>query len=107
VLAIAFLAFAPLPEPPGFDWDKTNHFAAFFTLAALAGMGWPGRATMSWRLGLVLGYGAVIELVQAALPYRDGSLVDFAADALGMALYVALAGLVTRLRWRLGDGALP
>lgn len=107
VLAIAFLAFAPLPEQPGFDWDKTNHLVAFFTLAALAGMGWPGRAAMSWRLGLVLGYGAVIELVQAVLPYRNGSVLDFAADALGVVLYVTLAGLATRLRWRLGGGALP
>lgn len=91
VLAIAYLAFAPLPEPAGFDWDKTNHLVAFFTLAAVADIGWPGRAAMPWRLGLVLGYGVFIELVQAQLVYRHGSVLDFVGDALGVVLYLVLS----------------
>jgi len=90
VLAIAFLAFAPFPESPGFDWDKANHLVAFVTLMALAELGWPGRRAMPWRLALVLGYGVFIELVQAQLPYRQGSLLDLVADGLGVALYLGL-----------------
>ncbi len=90
VLAIAYLAFAPLPEPVGFDWDKANHLVAFLTLAVLADLGWPGRAAMPWRIGVVLGYGVVIELVQAQLAYRSGSALDLVADAAGVALYLAV-----------------
>jgi VanZ family protein len=90
VLAIAYLAFAPMPEPPGFSWDKTNHLLAFVTLAALADFGWPGARALPWRLGLVLGYGLFIELVQGMLEYRHGSALDFAADALGVALWLGL-----------------
>jgi VanZ family protein len=90
VLAVAFLAFAPFPESPGFDWDKANHLVAFVTLMALAELGWPDRRAMPWRLGLVLGYGVLIELVQAQLPYRQGSVLDLVADALGVALYLVL-----------------
>lgn len=97
VLAIAFLAFAPLPESPGFDWDKANHLAAFVTLVALAELGWPGRRAMPWRLALVLGYGVFIELVQAQLPYRQGSVLDLVADGLGVALYLVLKRAALRL----------
>ena len=93
VLAITWLALTPQPHPqlPGFDWDKLNHVAAFLVLAALADLGWPGRAAMPWRLGLLLGYGVAIELVQALLPYRQGSVLDFAADAVGVLLWLLLA----------------
>jgi VanZ family protein len=102
VLIISYLAFAPLPEPPGFDWDKTNHLVAFATLAALADLGWPGRAAMPWRIGLLLGYGLLIELVQGQLEYRSASVLDFAADALGIGLYFSFkhAGLALQARWR-------
>jgi VanZ family protein len=90
VLAIAYLAFTPMPEPPGFSWDKTNHLLAFFTLAALADLGWSGVRALPWRLGLLLGYGLFIELVQGTLDYRHGSALDFAADALGVALWLGL-----------------
>jgi len=98
LLAIAFLAFAPFPEAPGLDWDKANHLLAFVTLAALAELGWPGRGAMPWRLGLVLGYGVLIELVQAQLPYRQASVLDLVADGLGVALYLGLK----RAAWMFG-----
>jgi VanZ family protein len=90
VLAITWLALTPQPDPPGLGWDKLNHVAAFLVLAALAQLGWPGRGARWWWLGLLLGYGLVIELVQGLLDYRQGSVLDFAADALGVALWHGL-----------------
>jgi VanZ family protein len=88
VLAIAWLAVTPNPDAPGLGWDKLDHIAAFFVLAALADLGWPGRERLPWRIALLLGYGCLIELVQALLAYRQGSLLDLSADALGIALWL-------------------
>jgi VanZ family protein len=100
VLAITWLALTPQPDPPGLGWDKLDHVAAFLVLAALAQLGWPGRAALPWRVGLLLGYGLGIELVQGLLPYRHGSALDFSADAIGIALWLVLARAVAR--WRPG-----
>lgn len=96
VLAITWLAVTPQPDPPGLGWDKLNHVAAFLVLAALAEAGWPGRVALPWRLAFLLGYGLLIELVQALLDYRQGSVLDFVADVAGIALWLALG-------WALGQ----
>ena len=103
VLAIAWLAFTPQPDVPGLGWDKLNHAAAFLVLAALAELGWPGRAALPWRLVLLLGYGLGIELVQSLLVYREASALDFMADALGIAAYLALRR-AAMLVYRRGPG---
>lgn len=53
MLTITWLALTPQPDAPGLGWDKLNHLAAFFVLAALAEAGWPERAALPWRLALV------------------------------------------------------
>ncbi|MDX3883248.1 MAG: teicoplanin resistance protein VanZ [Sphingomonas sp.] len=60
--------------------DKIEHMIAFFTLALLAGLGWPRRAL--WRTGLGLaGVGAAIEITQAIpMLHRDANAMDFLAD---------------------------
>ncbi|MBK1630027.1 hypothetical protein CKO31_04590 [Thiohalocapsa halophila] len=98
MLAITWLALTPQPDPPGLGWGKLNHVAAFLVLAALAEAGWPGRASLPWRLGLLLGYGLGIELVQGLLVYRQASALDFAADALGVGLWHGLRLAVTQAR---------
>jgi len=90
MLTITWLALTPQPDPPGLGWDKLNHVAAFLVLAAMAEAGWPRRASLPWRLGLLLGYGLGIELMQGLLAYRQASALDFAADALGVALWHGL-----------------
>ena len=97
LLAITWLALTPQPDPPGLGWDKLNHAAAFLVLAALADLGWPVRAQLPWRLGLLLGYGVLIELVQAVLAYRQGSALDLAADAVGVALWLGGRRIVLAL----------
>jgi len=100
VLAVAWLAFAPLQAPVGFSYDKSNHLLAFFVMATLADGGWPGRRHAPARIALLLGYGLLIELIQRELPYREFSLFDLAADALGILLYQVGKAGVTRLRER-------
>jgi VanZ family protein len=97
VLAITYLAFAPLEHEPGTPSDKLNHFLAFWVLAWLSDRSYPGRRLERYRWTLLLGYGLMIELVQGLLPYRDLSLLDFAADAAGILCY----GAVQRIRFLL------
>lgn len=96
VLAVAWLAFAPLEESPGFSWDKSNHLLAFFIMAGLADGAYPGRAGAWRRWGLLLLYGLIIELVQRHLPLRYFSWLDLFADGVGILLYIASRALLSR-----------
>jgi VanZ family protein len=87
VLAISYLAFAPLDQPPLTPSDKLNHVLAFGVLAWLTDMAYPGRRLAPRRWAFLLGYGMAIESIQHFLPYRHFSLLDFAADAAGVLLY--------------------
>jgi len=99
VLVIAYLAFAPLKQLPGTN-DKFDHFLAFGVLAWLADRSYPGRRLQPYRWTFLLGYGLMIELIQGLLPFRDCSLLDFAADASGIAGYE----LLLRARWLMRRG---
>jgi VanZ family protein len=103
VLAVAWLAFAPLAEPPLLSWDKSNHLLAFGVMAWLADAGWPERRLAAVRWGLLLGYGVLIELVQSALPTRHFSLLDIVADAAGILLYLGLRRLLAGARGGAGE----
>ena len=104
VLVVAYLAFAPLDEPPLFSNDKSNHLLAFAVMAWLSERGWPGRASAPVRWGALLGYALLIEWVQRGLPYREFSWLDVLADVLGMLAYASARALVSRLAawWRSG-----
>jgi len=78
--------------------DKVGHAVVFFLLAALAQLGYAERRVVARLMLALLGYGLFIELVQALLPWREFSWLDWGADALGIALCAALAH---RLRQRL------
>ena len=71
--------------------DKVGHAVVFFLLAALGQLGYAERRVVARLMLALLGYGLFIELVQALLPWREFSLWDWAADAAGVALCVALA----------------
>jgi VanZ family protein len=107
VLVITYLATAPLTLPATLDVsDKLLHGLAFLVVLWLADYSWPDtRLTLS-KLGFVFTYGVLIEVVQYFLPYRDFSLADMLADALGMGLYPLIVPLLQRLpllglRWTL------
>ena len=66
--------------------DKVQHALAFFSLAALLDIA-SLRRYWQWKVPLLLGYGAMIEVLQAFLPWRSFSVADWFADALGLGLY--------------------
>ena len=106
---IAWLATAELPGPVILDLnDKLNHLAAFFALALLSDFAFRGSEFGAAKFLALLGYGLLLESIQHFIPYRDFSLPDLAADALGMGLYVASVPLLRRqrpfaARWRIGE----
>lgn len=83
---ILWLSTSKLEHPVATStWDKANHAIAFIELILLARLGWPRMAVIHSAL-IILGFGALIEIVQAPIPYRSASLLDLVADAVGIAL---------------------
>ncbi|WP_165495655.1 VanZ family protein [Marinobacter halodurans] len=82
---ILWLATARLEHPIQVSsWDKINHLAAFIELTLLTRLGWP-RMKASMAALAMLGFGILIEIAQAPLPYRETSALDVVADSLGIA----------------------
>ncbi len=102
LLVISYLALSSAP-PPKLDsgWDKLNHLLAFAALGFCGFMG-AGAVRTRWvwgPLGL-LGYGVLIELLQSQLPPRSADWRDVLADALGLAVGLALAASAQALARR-------
>ena len=79
--------------------DKTAHFwghgllaAAVFTSLRLAGR----RDPLLLALAIGLTYGALDEWLQIPIPGRSCELLDWFADAAGVAVAVCLGALITR-----------
>jgi VanZ family protein len=95
------IEIGPLPKVPGLAVDKVGHALAFAGLAAFVGFALP---TLSARRRLVVaasastGVGALVELVQSALPYRSAEWLDLLADALGAVLGALVLASFARLR---------
>lgn len=93
VIVTSVIALFPGPAgaPSLIGWDKLDHVAAFAALALLARMGWPGLTRRRLAYALMV-YGLLIEAGQAQPAVgRTASLTDVAADAIGIALGLALA----------------
>ncbi len=106
--ALVAYIFAIIPSAPSLgEGDKTDHLAAFVTLALLARLGWSRRRARWIGLGLV-GFGALIELSQA-LPMvgRDASWRDLAADTLAVAIGLTIGTLLLWLIRRTFPAAPP
>jgi VanZ family protein len=100
VLVVCFFAFSP--RAPGLDFenaDKWQHIAAFAALSACAALARPPGPAGSLRAGAWMGaFGLLIEAVQWFIPNRSADGLDVIADALGIALGLALVALARR-RW--------
>ncbi len=87
---VSWFAFKPALQVPMMEWphaDKLQHIAAFTTLSVVASFGWAPHARSARHVALgLMAYGLFIEAVQTQLPSRSGSLADWAADAVGIAL---------------------
>ncbi len=101
---VSWFAFAPDPGGPGFAHaDKLKHVLAFAALGFAATLAGRASVPRQWRVVLsLLAYGAFIEVVQSYLPSRRGDWLDMLADALGVAVGMALV-VAMRKSWRLAD----
>jgi VanZ family protein len=97
-IAVFILAVVPAPRAPRlFEWDKAEHFLAFYVLALFAAAAFPRRPLIVLALCLSV-FGGVIELVQALpLVGRDSDVWDWVTDT--VAAGAALIPLVV-LKWR-------
>ncbi|WP_156839278.1 VanZ family protein [Novosphingobium aquimarinum] len=99
-LALAFILYEALsPHPPtnGFHWDKLNHMAAFFALAAGAKMLWP-RLSALRLIALLTVLGAGIEILQLTMHLgRDGDWLDLVADIVATVAGTIVGTLARRL----------
>lgn len=95
-VAITYLATTSEPYPiPSSQYDKINHLLAFIQLTVVSRLAWPDLSRAWIALG-VLGFGLVIEVTQAQLPYREFSLLDLAADGAGVAIGLLPCGFIFR-----------
>lgn len=105
VLLVTYLAFGHIEETPVARVnDKLGHSTAFLSLAFLLDFASPRADWGVRKLLPLLAYGLFIEVVQYFLPYRTASLLDLAADGLGLLLYSPTLPLLKRipglaLRW--------
>ncbi len=93
------IVFSLIPSPPKADlplWDKLNHLAAYGLL-----MFWFAQLTpRRFRLAAGLLLSGLLELAQGLTGYREASLQDMVANALGLALGAVLARrLPSPLAW--------
>jgi len=96
--AVAFLSLAQMPET-GLQQvsDKVHHAFAFYVLALLLDFAQPRSEFGLRKFSLLMAYGVAIECVQHFLPWREFSLLDMVADAVGLLLYVAGVPLLKRM----------
>ncbi len=92
-LATAELGYAVFP----FSYDKINHLATFLVLALLVDFSFPNSRFNSVKIFSLIAYGFSLEVLQYYLPHRMFSLLDIAADSLGLIAYGLLIPLIKRL----------
>ncbi|MBW9269767.1 MAG: VanZ family protein [Candidatus Thiodiazotropha sp. (ex. Lucinisca nassula)] len=100
LVAICFLAFTPqqIAAVSSLN-DKLSHTLAFLYLALLCDFSWPEAEWNFTKALSLLGYGLFIETVQAFLPHRFFSLLDLAADGLGLMIYSMMLPGLMRISW--------
>lgn len=108
LLAITFLATVKLDMPVVVDLnDKASHLLAFFVLALLLDFSFPLTGFQASKFISLFGYGLAVEIIQYYLPHRTFSLLDLAADTVGLFLYGGMVPLLKKVsvlksRWEQG-----
>jgi VanZ family protein len=94
-------ALQPSMAPPGaYHLDKFVHVGVFAFLGGLASLAVPNRR---WLVGAVFALvllGAGIEVGQAFVPGRSGSLGDLLGDMMGIAVGIAMVEMAVPFRLR-------
>src|ERR1700742_1734108 len=96
---VALIVWGELrPTPPElgpeFNWDKLQHFTAYFGLASMATMALRQRDRLFVVLDIIL-LSRLLEFVQAVFG-RDADIWDFAANSTGAICGFGVAMLVWR-----------
>lgn len=84
---LALIAWGELtPHPPHLsgplDWDKADHFIAYFGLASMATMILGLRPRLAVAIAGVILLSGALEILQA-FAGRDAEILDFVANSLG------------------------
>lgn len=96
-IAVAVLSLLPVDQlPPQTEniWDKAQHALGFGALTISGMLAYPHR-----QRALVLGllfFGAAIECAQASTTWRQGDVLDWLADAVGIVVIVIVARVLAR-----------
>lgn len=106
---------SPGPQPRellGPHWDTLFHVVGYAVFALVL-----AYATANWRdlpyrravavLAVAIGYGVLIEIAQATVPYRQFSYGDMLANAAGASLAIGWLLLESRIRYRRIEGSIP
>jgi len=98
-LITAYLSFIHVPEMGDLQRisDKVHHAFAFYVLALLLDFAAPRTEFGLRKFAVLMAFGVAIECVQYFLPWREFSLLDMVADAVGLMLYVAGIPLLRRV----------
>jgi len=100
ILLLVFVLVAALVPKMPFDElaaqfnisDKVMHIVAFAVLAIWFSGQYERRSY--WRIALgLLGFGVIIELVQATVSYRTSEWMDLGGDAIGITAGLIVAAL--------------
>lgn len=94
VLVLSLLPAERLPEQVMNLWDKAQHAFGFAVLTVLGWLAYPQRVRLLLPGLLVLG--AFIEVAQHATGWRYGDVLDWLADAVGVALGAACMSVWVR-----------
>ncbi|MGM9736359.1 MAG: VanZ family protein [Candidatus Cryptobacteroides sp.] len=109
LIALCIIQTESLPQVEaewfGIPTDKIVHFVMFLPFPVLTWLAFFKEERIKWKkvglcaiiliCGMVLAAGT--EVAQTFTEYRDGDILDFAADCLGMAAGLALVILVSYL----------
>ena len=99
VITIAVLSLLPRPVGVGseFGAPELDHLVAYLVAAGFFALGHMRTRTRLVVCLLLVGFGGLMELGQAALPGRDGGIGDFLVNAVGvsMGLAVAVPGVIS------------
>lgn len=91
VVVVIWGQLTPHPPPAAENqWDKAQHFIAYFGMALLATLGWGRRGRQIWILLGLLAMGGSLEIVQGMVG-RGAEWLTQAANTLGALLGMGVA----------------
>jgi VanZ family protein len=107
VILIVWGELTPNPPELGgmFDWDKLEHFTAYFGLASMVTMIIGLRPRLFPTILDVILLSGLLELLQS-FTGRDPEILDFAANSTGALCGLAVGAVVWRLTGLAGQRAL-